>query len=61
MLITCCHFELLNSAIEGVVDRVGDEPHQLSGRARDLGSAAVFVTLIFAGVLRVSVIIDHLG
>ncbi len=53
--------ELLNSAIEAVVDRVGDEPHQLSGEAKDLGSAAVFVALILAEVFWVSVIIDHLG
>jgi diacylglycerol kinase (ATP) len=53
--------ELLNSGIEAVVDRVGDEPHKLSGRAKDLGSAAVFVALILASVLWLSVIIDHLG
>ena len=38
--------ELLNSAIEAVVDRVGDEHHKLAGRAKDIGSAAVFVSLI---------------
>lgn len=37
--------ELLNSAIESVVDRISDEHHELSGRAKDIGSAAVFVTL----------------
>ena len=37
--------ELLNSGIEAVVDRVGLEPHRLSGQAKDLGSAAVFVSL----------------
>ena len=37
--------ELLNSAVEAVVDRIGLERHELSGRAKDLGSAAVFVTL----------------
>ena len=37
--------ELLNSAIEAAVDRVGTDPHRLSGRAKDLGSAAVFVSL----------------
>lgn len=36
--------ELLNSAIEAVVDRIGTEYHVLSGRAKDMGSAAVFVT-----------------
>jgi len=38
--------ELLNSAIEASVDRHGDEHHELSGRAKDLGSAAVFVSLV---------------
>ncbi len=53
--------ELLNSGIEAVVDRIGDEPHKLSGRAKDMGSAAVFVALILATVLWLAVIIDHLG
>ena len=38
--------ELLNSAIENVVDRIGTEYHELSGRAKDLGSAAVFIAFI---------------
>ncbi|MGL4932244.1 MAG: diacylglycerol kinase [Aeromonas sp.] len=37
--------EILNSAIEAVVDRIGAEHHELSGRAKDLGSAAVFIAL----------------
>ncbi|HSM29980.1 MAG TPA: diacylglycerol kinase [Woeseiaceae bacterium] len=37
--------ELLNSAVEAAIDRVGDEHHELSGRAKDLGSAAVFLSL----------------
>ena len=37
--------ELLNSAIEAIVDRVGHEHHELSGQAKDIGSAAVFVSL----------------
>jgi len=41
--------ELLNSAIEAIVDRVGSERHELSGRAKDIGSAAVFIALLFAG------------
>lgn len=40
--------ELLNSAIEAAVDRVGDERHELSGRAKDLGSAAVCLSLAAA-------------
>jgi len=38
--------ELINSAIEAVVDRIGDEYHLLSGRAKDMGSAAVFVSVM---------------
>ena len=37
--------ELLNSAIESVVDRISTDQHKLSGRAKDQGSAAVFVSL----------------
>ena len=37
--------ELLNSAIEAVVDRVGMEHHELAGRAKDMGSAAVLLSL----------------
>lgn len=40
--------ELLNSAIEASVDRVGMERHELSGRAKDIASAAVFVSVAFA-------------
>ena len=38
--------ELLNSAVEAVVDRIGAEHHELSGRAKDYGSAAVMFTLL---------------
>jgi diacylglycerol kinase (ATP) len=38
--------ELLNSALEAVVDRVSDEHHKLAGRAKDMGSAAVFIALL---------------
>lgn len=38
--------ELLNSAIEAVVDRIGTEHHELSGRAKDMGSAAVLIALL---------------
>ncbi|MCK5664821.1 MAG: diacylglycerol kinase [Thiotrichaceae bacterium] len=37
--------EIINSAIEAVVDRFGSELHELSGRAKDMGSAAVFLAL----------------
>ena len=42
--------ELLNSAIEAVVDRIGTERHELSGRAKDQGSAAVFVALVIVAI-----------
>ena len=38
--------ELLNSAIEAAIDRHGDDRHELSGRAKDLGSAAVLFSLL---------------
>ena len=38
--------ELINSAIESVVDRIGLEHHKLSGQAKDMGSAAVLVSLL---------------
>ena len=37
--------ELMNSAVEAVVDRIGPEMHELAGRAKDIGSATVFVAL----------------
>ncbi len=40
--------ELVNSAIEATIDRIGTDRHDLSGRAKDLGSAAVFVSLVLA-------------
>lgn len=42
--------ELLNSAIEATVDRIGLEPHALAGLAKDLGSAAVLLSFILLGV-----------
>lgn len=38
--------ELLNSALEAVVDRVSPEFHEFAGRAKDMGSAAVFVLMV---------------
>jgi diacylglycerol kinase (ATP) len=40
--------ELLNSAIEAVIERYGPEFHELAGRAKDMGSAAVFVLMMNA-------------
>ena len=39
--------ELFNSAIEALTDRVGMDNHELSGRAKDMASAAVFIALIY--------------
>jgi len=43
--------ELLNSGIESVVDRVGYERHELAGRAKDMASAAVFLSIIMWAVI----------
>ena len=50
--------ELLNSAIESVVDRISDEDHALSGRAKDTGSAAVLVSLVICGLVWALVLLD---
>ncbi len=42
--------ELLNSAVEVAIDRIGYERHELSGRAKDIGSAAVMLSLILAAM-----------
>ena len=51
--------EILNSAIEAVVDRIGSEMHPLSGRAKDMGSAAVLLSIILAIFVWVSVLITR--
>ncbi len=51
--------ELLNSAIEAVVDRIGHEFHDLSGRAKDIGSAAVLFSLLLVTVVWALVIIKN--
>ena len=43
--------ELLNSALEAVVDRIGTEHHELSGRAKDMGSAAALMTMLTAAIV----------
>ncbi|HDY7692092.1 TPA: diacylglycerol kinase [Vibrio vulnificus] len=49
--------ELINSAIEAVVDRISGDWHELSGRAKDIGSAAVFVALALALFVWASVLL----
>ena len=51
--------ELLNSAIEAVVDRIGSERHELSGRAKDMGSAAAFFSMLTAGIVWALVAYDR--
>lgn len=43
--------ELANSSVEAVVDRTGHEKHELSGRAKDIGSALVFTSLVLLGIV----------
>ena len=50
--------ELVNSAIEAVVDRIGPERHDLSKRAKDLGSAAVLVSLANAAAIWGVILLD---
>jgi diacylglycerol kinase (ATP) len=48
--------ELLNSAIEATVDRIGLERHALAGLAKDIGSAAVLLSFILVGVVWILVL-----
>ena len=50
--------ELLNSAVEAVVDRVSYEHHELAKRAKDIGSAAVLIALINCGVIWLLVLLE---
>jgi len=49
-MVFCLFFvfiiELLNSAIEATIDRIGYDFHELSGKAKNIGSAAVFVSIV---------------
>jgi len=51
--------EILNSAIEAVVDRIGAEFHELSGRAKDMGSAAVLMSILLALFTWVTLLWSH--
>ncbi|MDH3310753.1 MAG: diacylglycerol kinase [Gammaproteobacteria bacterium] len=51
--------ELLNSAIESVVNRVGQDHHELSGQAKDIASAAVFISLLTVVVVWALVLTDR--
>ena len=51
--------ELVNSAIEATVDRIGLERHVLAGLAKDIGSAAVFMSFILLGVVWLLVLLGR--
>jgi diacylglycerol kinase (ATP) len=51
--------ELLNSAVEAAVDRISAEHHELAKRAKDVGSAAVMLSLVLAGVVWVLVLLPR--
>jgi len=53
--------ELINSAIESIIDRIGLEEHDLSARAKDMGSAAVFVALLIVFLIWCFVIYKNLS
>ena len=48
--------ELINSAIESTVNRIGLERHELSGRAKDLASASVFCSIVLAVIVWLAVL-----
>jgi diacylglycerol kinase (ATP) len=49
--------ELVNSAVEATVDRIGLERHALAGLAKDMGSAAVFMSLVLLGTVWLLVLV----
>ena len=51
--------ELLNTGIESAIDRVGPEWHALSKRAKDMGSAAVMLSLLFCAGVWIAAIVKH--
>jgi diacylglycerol kinase (ATP) len=51
--------ELLNSAIEATVDRIGPERHVLAGLAKDIGSAAVLLAFVLLAVVWLIVLLAH--
>lgn len=53
--------ELINSAIEATVDRFGPEHHKLSGRAKDIGSASVFLAISLALLVWVLILVPGLS
>jgi diacylglycerol kinase (ATP) len=65
VLIGCCLIvlavELLNSAIEAAIDRIGHDLHDLSANAKDMGSAAVLISLLLTALVWSAVAWDRFG
>ena len=64
LLCACClvlSVELLNSAIEAAIDRIGTEYHELSKLAKDYGSAAVMISLVMAGIVWSYIVFEALS
>jgi diacylglycerol kinase (ATP) len=57
ILVLIC--ELVNSAIEATVDRIGFERHALAGLAKDIGSAAVFMSFVLLGAVWLLVLLGR--
>lgn len=55
-IILVLMFEIVNSAIEAVVDRIGSEHHELAGRAKDMGSAAVLIGLFLTAYIWIEIL-----
>jgi diacylglycerol kinase (ATP) len=53
--------ELLNSALEAAIDRISRRRHKLSGRAKDMGSAAVYLSILLAMLVWALILTDHYG
>jgi diacylglycerol kinase (ATP) len=53
--------ELLNSSMEATVDRISKKHHKLSGRAKDMGSAAVYLSLVLVVLTWALVLWDRYG
>jgi diacylglycerol kinase (ATP) len=51
--------ELLNSALEAVVDRIGPQRHELSKRAKDMGSAAALISMVTAALVWIIIAVDR--
>lgn len=58
-LLLVLGIELLNSAIEAVIERFGDEHHEIAGRAKDMGSAAVMVSMLNVLLVWVAILLPR--